>query len=47
MIEKLEVCESYDDDLYDGAAEITKRGRIEVLENVFLKDYDDSREPQG
>ena len=34
-------------DNYDGAAEMTKRGRIEVLENLFLISYDNSREPQG
>ena len=32
-------------DNYDGAAEMTKRGRIEVLDNLFRLDYDNSRAP--
>lgn len=39
--------ETLPDDNYDGAAEMTKRGRIELLENLFRLDYDNSREPQG
>ena len=42
-----EYWETLPDDNYDGAAEMTKRGRIEVLENLFLISYDNSRESQG
>ena len=36
--------ETLPDDNYDGAAEMTKRGRIEVLEILFqLKSHDKTR----
>ena len=45
MYSDIEHWETLPDDNYDGAAEMTKRGRIEVLELMYgLQPYDKERE---